>query len=698
MFLILPLISLLPFPCLYANFTVNCNRNSLTTMQKETHRVSNDDQSQKPAADRPGAPVMGKGSERVMAVVGPNPDSEFLIRLAARETESSDGWLAVYVDTGRIFTDAERRQLDASMDLARALGAHVITTAGVDFVEAVLRVARQENVTRLIVDKSLRGPWWERWSGQSPLDRLVEQSGDIETHLVTPRHPSQRALPFLPTVPRGWREWALALVLGIGMTALGVVIEMTVGYHTVPPVYLVILMISALFMSRLPVMLLAFGSTMAWWWFILPQRFSLRIHRPEDGLMLALFFLSALVSGHLASLLRSRERGGVEGELTARTLYELLRELNENRDLANGGLENAVAIIERVFQARVSLLLPTGDLQALAPSPNGHLTLPAKELEIAAWAWKQGKWAGRGTDAHPETLATHVPLLFGKKVRGVLSIQLAAGETWTVLQHELMESIAQLLAQVMEREETARQARSAGIAMESQKMQRALVDNFSHEMHTPIAVLSSVIQHLRKQNPPESQKDILAEALIAVERLKLVVSEMTDLAQIECGTLHPLLEWCDTADFLQEWLEGKTNGASNDRIHLTVPAKPVYIRADTRLLGTALDNLLHNALRHAPSGTAVEIEALTRNNRLLIRVADRGAGIPPEHMDRIFERFYRGAGEAPGGLGLGLPVARQFIDLLGGSLKAEQNEGGGALFTISLPCALELPLAKDANR
>jgi two-component system sensor histidine kinase KdpD len=636
-------------------------------------------------------------AERLMAVVGPNPDSEFLIRLAARAAESADGWFAVYVDTGRVFSEQERRQLDASMDLARALGAHVITTAGVDFVDAVLRVAQQENVTRLIVDKSLRGPWWQRWSGRSPLDRLVEQSGDIDTHLVTPRHPFKGTRAFLPMAARGWREWALALGLGVGMTALGAIIEMTVGYHSVPAVYLVILIISALFLSRWPLMLLAVGSTMAWWFFILPQRFSLRIHRPEDGLMLALFFVAALVSGHLAALLRSREQGGIEGELTARTLYDLLRELNENQDLENGGIERAAEKIERIFQARVAVLLPKGEGQALFPCPAGHLALPDNELEVAAWTSRHGKWAGRGTDTYPHAQATHVPLLFGKTVRGVLAVQLAAGETWTVLQHELMESIARLLAQVMEKEETSRQARSAGIAMESQKMQRALVDNFSHELHTPISVLSSVIQHLRQQNPPERERDILAEAKMAVDRLKLVVSEMTDLAQIECGTLRPALEWCETADFLQEWLDGKTNGISSDRIRMTLPGKSVYVRVDTRLLNTALDNLLHNALRHAPSGTAVQIDALTQGNRLLIRVCDKGPGIPAEHIDRIFERFFRGAKEAPGGLGLGLPVARQFIELLGGTIQAEPPPGGGACFTLSLPCVMELPLAKDAN-
>lgn len=499
----------------------------------------------------------------------------------------------------------------------------------------------------------------------------------------------------LPTAPRGWAEWALASLILFGMVSLGALIELTVGYQSVPPVFLVILIISSLFMSRWPVMILAFCSTMAWWFFILPQRFSLRIHRPEDGLMLALFFVAALVSGLLAALLRSRERWGMEGELTARTLYDLLRELNENRDTDQNGLKNAVAHIERVFQARVSLLLPAGDGKELVPFPADRPPLSGPDRDVADWAWTQGEWAGFGTDAFKDASTTYIPLVAGQNIRGVLSIQLMPGSDWTDFQHELIDSISQMMAQVMEREETARQSRVAKIALESQKMQRALVDNFSHELQTPLSVVSSVIQHLRKQNPPEAEKDILGEASIAVERLNLVVSEMTDLAQIECGTLQPAFEWCDTADYLQEWLDGKTPETSRCTA-LHVPASPVYIRVDTRLFNTALDNLFHNALRHAKPGTLVKIESLTLRDRLLIRISNQGQTIPPEQLERIFERFYRGPDEKPGGLGLGLPIARQFIELCGGSINAEQRHDS-ACFTISLPYATELPLAKDAN-
>ena len=260
-----------------------------------------------------------------------------------------------------------------------------------------------------------------------------------------------------------------------------------------------------------------------------------------------------------------------------------------------------------------------------------------------------------------------------------------------------MESIAHLLATMMERDEVARQAQAARIATESQKMQRALVDNFSHQMQTPLSVLSSAIQNLQQPTQFEKGRDILQEASIAVSRLNLVVSEMLDLVKLDSGMLKPTLEWCDTADFLREWLDGKEDAHSTRRIVLSVPETAVYVRVDTRLLSTVLDNVLSNALRHAPADTSVDVEAFVAENRVLMQISDRGPGVPAWETDRIFERFYRGTAKGADGVGLGLAIAKEFVELMGGTIAAATRPASGACFTIAFPCTRQLPLAEDAE-
>ena len=420
-------------------------------------------------------------------------------------------------------------------------------------------------------------------------------------------------------------------------------------------------------------------------------------HRPTGNTMaLCLVALAGWLGGRRMEQVKNGRRKELDSESSARSLYEFLHDLNQARDIGKGGIGQALAKVERVFQARGQILLPAAEGQGLVANTPAATPLSDRDRVAAEWAWRHRAWAGKHTGNVPDADATCLPLLSGDRSRGVLALQMAREQTLSPIKRQVLESVARLLTHILDSEDTARKARDAEIVMESQKMQRALVDNFSHEIHTPLSVVAGAIQHLRQAARPGDEQDVLREASIAIDRLSLVVSEMTDLAQLECGTLRPSLEWCDSSDFLQEWLEEKTDARAAQPVTLTLTERPVYIRVDVNLLTTALSNLLHNALRHAPRGTPVTVTAALAESRLRISVADRGPGIPPDQQERIFERFYRGRNAAAGGLGLGLPIARQFVELLGGTLTAASAPDGGAAFTIALPYVTELPLAARA--
>lgn len=481
-----------------------------------------------------------------------------------------------------------------------------------------------------------------------------------------------------------------------GVTLMGGVFERALGYSSVPLVYLLSVVVSPLFLSRWPVMMLAFGGAMAWWFFYLPNQFSLRIREVEDAAILGMFFVTALVSGHLTSLLRARERDRAEGERMARMLYDLLRGLNESQD-REGGLNNAVAKVANVLQARAVLLRPSPGENGLMPQRSADLMLSEPTVAAAMRACEIRQWTGRGTTESPEAEATCVPLLSGRNVWGVLAVTMTPDKMWNAFERELLESAARVLADMMEREETARQAHAVQVALESQKMQCALVDNFSHEMQTPLSVVNSALQHLRQQGGVADGPDVLHEAEVAVSRLNLVVSEMVDLAQFDSGMLRPTLEWGDVADVLREWLESRVDAAEAHEIRLSLPKQPVYIRLDDRLLTTSLNNVLNNAVRHAPAGTPINVDAFVSDRQLMIQIADHGPGIGVGQERLIFERFYKGAGKTSGSLGLGLAVAREFVELMGGTIAAASHPGGGACLTITLPCAMQLPAESGAS-
>ena len=128
---------------------------------------------------------------------------------------------------------------------------------------------------------------------------------------------------------------------------------------------------------------------------------------------------------------------------------------------------------------------------------------------------------------------------------------------------------------------------------------------------------------------------------------------------------------------------------ADHRVTTDLPADLPLLRADFVLLEQVLVNLLENAARYAPAGTPVEIVARAGADALLVEVCDRGPGIPPDEAARIFDRFYRALNAPPGkGVGLGLAVAKGFVEAMGGTITAIDRQGGGTVFRLSFPAAL----------
>jgi two-component system sensor histidine kinase KdpD len=175
-------------------------------------------------------------------------------------------------------------------------------------------------------------------------------------------------------------------------------------------------------------------------------------------------------------------------------------------------------------------------------------------------------------------------------------------------------------------------------------------------------------------------------------RLNRVVNNLLDMNRLESGVVRPKQEWCDLRELLESAIEIERESLNGREVKLDVPESIPLAFVDHTLIEQAVAKLIANAIGHASSRSPVEIDTEYKDDRLIISVSDRGPGLDPESMEQVFEKFYRGDGRKPGGLGLGLSIARGFVEAHGGSLTAENRDGGGARFTISLPVTVA-----DAN-
>jgi two-component system sensor histidine kinase KdpD len=247
-------------------------------------------------------------------------------------------------------------------------------------------------------------------------------------------------------------------------------------------------------------------------------------------------------------------------------------------------------------------------------------------------------------------------------------------------------TVGSLTAQLKAREHLAAQVQ---LAQESERLRKTLLDCVSHELKTPLAAIGAASQELSRlaANIHDSQvlKELAGEIRAGSWRLNRVVDNLLDMNRLESGVIRPKREWCDVRELLQSAIDIERESLNGREIRLDVPTEIPLALLDHTLIEQAVAKLLANAGAHTPEKLPIEIDADYANNHLVISVADRGPGIPPETIERLFEKFYRGDNRKAGGLGLGLSIARGLIEAHSGKLTVENRDGGGARFTITLP-------------
>jgi two-component system sensor histidine kinase KdpD len=309
-----------------------------------------------------------------------------------------------------------------------------------------------------------------------------------------------------------------------------------------------------------------------------------------------------------------------------------------------------------------------------------------KERGVTDWAWRNRKKAGRFTETLPSAEGFHVPLVREDSAFGVFVVRVPAEVSLTLAQRDLVESFAAQLAILVESEQYRDASDREKLLAESEKLHRALLDGVSHELKTPLAVLSASAESMEAADEPTRRK-LVAEIRTATRRLHRLVNNLLDQTRLESGALKPKLDWCDAYDLVNAAREGVEELMAEHPLEISIPADMPLFRADFALMEQVIANLLLNAALHTPARTTVFLAAgiEAARTRVFFTVADRGPGLPATMRERLFKKFQRGDAARVGGLGLGLSIISGFVTAQGGEVVAGENPGGGAVFTVYLP-------------
>ncbi|HTL55798.1 MAG TPA: sensor histidine kinase KdpD [Candidatus Limnocylindrales bacterium] len=642
-----------------------------------------------------------KSGQRLLVAVSASPTSASLVRWTRRLAgELQAPWLAAYVELPRPLNAGEQTRLSRHLALARELGAQVITTTDDNVARGLLRIAREQNATQIVVGKPVGWRALDLLRGGSLLNRLIRDSGHIDIHALR----AEGDAPILrgPAAPRfdagAARGYWLALGVVAGVTLLNEVLKHWLNYQSLALIYLLSVVVLAMFVARGPTLVAATLTAMLWNFLFVDPLYTFRITEVADLMLFCTYFVVALAMGNLAARLREQQAAERRREQRATALYLLTRELAQASDFADL-LAIIIREVGKAAQADTALSLPEESQESpLTPYFASTWALQEKEQSVASWAFSHRQPAGRGTDTLPSAEGLHLPLTAGERAVGVLSLRFRDPALLTTEQRDLLEAFVRQIGLVLDRQRLRDAEQQAKLVSESERLSKTLLNSISHEIRTPIAAIRSAASNLGERGQADSfQREMVAEIQEASQRLNRLVSNLLNMTRLESGHVKANLDWCDLADLVQVTLKEIHHELAGHEVTLQLPPGLPLVKIDFVLMQQALTNLLLNVVVHTPAGSPVEVSARVEAEHLLLTVADRGPGLPPETLPLIFEKFYRAPSAPAGGTGLGLAIVKGLVEAQGGSITAENRPGGGAAFILRLLLSKPPPIVSEKD-
>ena len=641
--------------------------------------------------------------EALLACVGPGPGSDKVVRRCARLAAQLDvPWHAVHVETPALQRRSERwrRPAQAALKLAQELGATIAMPAGPDAATALVRYAREHNLARLVVGRQPR-----RWPWQVSLaERIGAHADDLDLLQVAlpaaaPAGHSAEDAATARAVPQGWAwQGYLAALLACGAAALIAAPLMAVlELSNIVMLFLLAVVGVALGHGRGPAVAAALLGVALFDVFFVPPRFTFAVSDAQYLVTLAVMLLVALVIGQLTASLKAQADAATQREHRVRSLYEMSRDLSAAL-LPEQAAEIGARFLVGEFGARSALLAADADdrLQTLPGAT------AAVDPGLAQWAFERGQAAGLGTDTLPASACLVLPLKAPMRLRGVLAVEPGSGPGSRRLvgpdQHRLLETCASLLAIALERIHYIEVAQANTLQIESERLRNALLSAISHDLRTPLAALVGLVDTLALTQPPptEPQRQITAAIRQSALRLNTLVSDLLDMARLEAGAVQLNCRWQPLEEVVGSALAACAPLLAGRALRVRLADDLPRLKLDAVLMERVLVNLLENAAKFTPAGSAIEIAARVDAGNAVLTLADQGPGLPKGREEAIFQKFERGQREsALPGVGLGLAICRAIVKAHGGAIHAENRSGGGACFVISLP--LGEPPQHDGN-
>jgi two-component system sensor histidine kinase KdpD len=638
-------------------------------------------------------------AERLLVCVGSGEQAEGIVRVAGRMAAAlKSPWVALQLQTANQMSASRtsRRKSEKALRLAERLGAETVRLSSKDMVTEILKYARQNNITQIVIGRSRRKRLGI-FSGKTLSEELTSRAAGVAITVV--------AADQAEDLPGGWRLpdvdfQAKALVTSALAVAAAVLAGTGLGLVTPLP------NVAILFLLAVVVCAIRFGvasavsasiiSFLAYNFFFIEPLYTFTVAKPYELVALFVFLIVAIMTASIAGRLHEQAEVISQSAQATEALYDFSRKLS-----AATNLDDVVWLLahqaSRSAKGTSIVLLQNGSELHIKSAWPPDDALSTSDWAAARWAVKNDAPAGRFTSTMPGARFMFRPLRSSNVVLGALGVEFESDAASADSSSESgLQALADLAAIAVERTMLVEKAANTTAAVENERLRNALLSSLSHDLRTPLSSIVGAVTSLRELGSKMSEadrSDLLAAIQEESERLSRFVSNLLDMTRLEAGPLDIRRDWIDVADAVQCAVFRAQKSFEGFKIETRIAPGLPLIRGDASLLQQVVFNLLDNAQKFAGHCEPALVEAARHDNEIILSVSDNGPGIPAGSRDLVFKKFYRveqGDGRVAG-TGLGLAIAHAVVSTFGGTISAESpvRDGKGTRIVARFPIPVQ---------
>ena len=641
--------------------------------------------------------------EHILVCLSSAPSNEKIIRTAARMAGAFRcGFTALFVETKAFqwMNARDKQRLQGNMRLAQQLGASIETVYGDDVAYQIAEFSRLSGVTKIVLGRSgiphrllLRKP--------SLTERLIELTPELDIHII----PDNGVNHLLDTKHREVMHMPSISVLDL-LKSAGILILVTLigllfynfGFTEANIITLYILgvmLISVYTRSSICSFVASIASVLTFNFLFTVPRFTLQAYDSEYPITFLVMFLASLLTGSLASKLKSHAKRSAQVAWRTKLLFETsqnLQRAHTQEEIVSVTAKQLLKIFQRdivVYSIDESGLLEPEIFLVDGAASSQRYTTP-KEREVARWVLSNNKRAGAGTETLPDARCTYLSIRTGERVYGVVGIA-ASDKPLDSFESSILLSVLGECALALENQKNVEEKEAAAVLAKNEQLRANLLRSISHDLRTPLTSISGNASNLLSNGPlfdAKTKEQMYADIYDDAMWLINLVENLLSVSRLEQGRMNLHL----TTELIDEVVAEALRHINRKRAeyHFHVQSSDDYLLAqmDAKLIVQVLINILDNAMKYTPPGSDIEIGWKQEGKFIYISVADNGPGIPDQAKPHIFDMFYSASNQIADSrrsMGLGLALCKSIVNAHGGEIVVSDHKPHGSIFTFSVP-------------